>query len=147
MTNRRFEVLENWTPRALPGGIYCSPACGGAKGFCKRADFDRATMDAGALAAQLGDGWEPRVWENLGWHWEVAKGTVSKDRFDGSGIIVRRCDHIGKYSAEFKCQALMCNHVTQFFAYGDAPEDAIGCVRQDVRTFISRIEADLADSI
>ena len=145
-----LEVVRDWTPRSLPGGKYCSPACGGAKGFCTKADFDRATKDAGALAQRLGDGWKPRVWENLGWHWEVTKGAVSSDRFDAGGVIVMRRRHDKKYSAEFRSAEIIhgtSGTVTQFFASGDTAEEAIGFVRQDVRTFISRVEADLAASI
>lgn len=71
-------VGDAWTPR-LDGEVFCSPACGSK---CKKAEFDRATESASALAGKLGDGWKSRVWENLGWHFEVRKGaaTVSADR-------------------------------------------------------------------
>jgi hypothetical protein len=148
-----LKIVDNetdWTPRLLPGGKYCSPRCGGAKGYCTKAAFDRATKTSATLAARLGDGWQPRVWENLGWHWEVVKGTVAKDRFDGTGVIVGESS--GNYTAEFRTTKVVsydgqCATVTQFFASADSPEEAIGLVRQDVRTFISRVEADLADSI
>jgi len=144
----KLNVIDrDWTPRSLPGGKYCSPRCGGAKGWCTRADFDRATKDAATLATRLGDGWQPRVWENLGWHWEVAKGAVNDDRFDGGGMVVSKSRHDGKYSAEFRSALTGTNTVTQFYVIADTPEEAIGLVRQDVRTFISRVEADLADSI
>lgn len=70
-----LKVDDRWTPK-LDGEIYCSPACG-AK--CKKIDFDNATAHAQALARQLGYGWEVRVWENFGWHFEVSKrgATVS----------------------------------------------------------------------
>ena len=69
---------DRWTP-VLKGDVYCSPACGGG---CKKADFDSATEKAHALANTLGDGWEPYVWENLGWHFEAKKrgATVTVDR-------------------------------------------------------------------
>jgi len=40
-----------------------------------------ATNGAYALVSQLGSGWEPHVWENLGWHFEATKrgATVSVD--------------------------------------------------------------------
>lgn len=28
---------------------------------------------ANKLAAEIGDGWKPRVWENMGWHWSAKK--------------------------------------------------------------------------
>lgn len=68
---------DRWTPK-LNGKIFCSPACGAQ---CKKADFDLATNGASALVGQLGSGWEPHVWENLGWHFEATKrgATVSVD--------------------------------------------------------------------
>lgn len=65
-----------WTP-VHDGEIYCSPLCGAE---CKKADFDAATEQASLLATKLGDGWNPRVWENLGWHFEAVKrdATVTK---------------------------------------------------------------------
>lgn len=138
-----FDEYDGWTPRALPGGFYCSPRCGCR---CTRAEHDKAQKDAATLAAQLGDGWTPRVWENTGWHWEVAKGPCAGDnRFDAGGVVVhRRRD--GEFSAEFRSALTGTNTVTQFYADAATAEDAIGTVRQDVRTFISRIEADLASS-
>lgn len=118
----------DWTPRALPGGIYCSPRCGGHKGFCKKADFDKATKAAGALAKSLGGGWEPIVWENLGWHWMLQNGVMEVH------------PHGDEFSAWLQGEK-------QFIAYGKTAEDAIGFVRQDARTYIRRLEADLAASV
>lgn len=33
-----------------------------------------ATARADVLTMELGDGWEPRVRENLGWHWSAVRG-------------------------------------------------------------------------
>jgi hypothetical protein len=55
------------------GDIYCSPACGMG---CTHADFEKAVFASQALAAELGAGWATRVWDNLGWHWEVSKGKL-----------------------------------------------------------------------
>lgn len=65
--------LDEWTP-TLNGEIYCSRACGFK---CKKVDFDKATAKALELANQMGHGWEPRVWENGGWHYEVLKRGAS----------------------------------------------------------------------
>lgn len=63
-----------------------------AKDF-KKAKYRRATEEsctrkAAALCKKLGKGWKPRVWENLGWHWEVQKGNlwVRTDRDYWSGV-------------------------------------------------------------
>lgn len=60
----------SWKPRRS-GAIYCAPACGGR---CTYEAFQRATREANALCKKLGEGWQPTVWENLGWHWCVQKG-------------------------------------------------------------------------
>lgn len=134
---------DGWTPRRLPGGVYCSPRCGCR---CTKAAFDLATKQSNDLCAQLGEGWKPRVLENGGWHWEVAKGPLANETGDG-GVIVRWRRHSGKYDAEFRSALTGTNCTTQFFAEAAAAEDAIGAVRQDARTFITRLEADLAASL
>ena len=60
---------DRWTP-VLNGKTFCSPACGFK---CTKAAFDAATDGARSLVNQLGSGWEPRVWENLGWHFEATR--------------------------------------------------------------------------
>ncbi len=65
--------MGKWTPRNQPGGIYCSPACGGN---CTEADYRQAVRCSRNLAHHMGGGWEPRVWENLGWHYVVEKGVA-----------------------------------------------------------------------
>lgn len=57
----------SWTP-VRRGPVYCSPACGYD---CKQVDYDRCVLAANELAASLGQGWTPRVWENLGWYYEA----------------------------------------------------------------------------
>lgn len=64
---------DRWTP-IRNGEIFCSPACGGQ---CKRVDFDHVSAQAGVLAAKLGRGWMPIVWENLGWYFKVQKGAAT----------------------------------------------------------------------
>jgi hypothetical protein len=72
---------HEWTP-VQDGDVYCSPACGGR---CKKAAYDYAVKAANELVTMLGNGWQPQVWENLGWHFRASKGesTVS---FDGTGF-------------------------------------------------------------
>lgn len=64
---------DRWTP-VRNGDVFCSPACGCQ---CKRADFDLATQRAATLVTMLGGGWQPRVWENGGWHFEVSRGNTT----------------------------------------------------------------------
>lgn len=75
----------SWKP-VRRGKLYCAPACGGG---CTVAAFDLAMADACACARALGNGWVPDVYENLGWHWKVARAgigstelTVSRARGD-----------------------------------------------------------------
>lgn len=128
MKKRRIALVRDWSPRNLPGGIYCSPACGGA---CSRADHDRANADATALATRMGDGWGPEVWENLGWHWRITNGAFTMYE-----------DRDGKYSAWFDLTG-----ITKIIVEAATPKDALGLVRQDARTLIRRIEDHLADTI
>lgn len=59
--------MLSWKP-VRSGPQYCSPACGGR---CTWAAFQKAKRAAAALQKALGPGWEPRVWENLGWYYCV----------------------------------------------------------------------------
>lgn len=64
-------VADNgWTPQ-LVGDTFCSPNCGCR---CTKEDFDTATALAQSIVANLGAGWEPHVWENLGWHGDARRG-------------------------------------------------------------------------
>lgn len=51
----------------------------GNEGRSKRLAAE-AKSKAIAVAKRLGPGWSIRVWENLGWHWEVNAGAVSISR-------------------------------------------------------------------
>lgn len=59
---------RDWTPRLI-GDTYCSPACGMG---CTKAAYDDAHNKAIALHHKMtGKAWIIRVWENLGWHYEI----------------------------------------------------------------------------
>jgi hypothetical protein len=121
-----------WTP-VLNGEIYCSPRCGGC---CTKAAHDRAQEQAAALCATLGAGWMPRVWENLGWYCEAVKGNcrISPPRW--------RSD---RYMLMWNFPILAKdNKVPQIVSHGDDPLEMLGQARQDARTWIARIEAELA---
>lgn len=57
----RWQAVHN-------GDKYCAPACGGG---CTYADYVKAVADAQTAALAMGEGWEPVVWENLGWHSKI----------------------------------------------------------------------------
>jgi hypothetical protein len=69
------------------GDIYCSPWCGGN---CKYADYVKAKEFAAKLCKELGRGWKPHVWENLGWHYEAVSpsGRIKVSPSFGSGYHV-----------------------------------------------------------
>lgn len=57
--------MRDWNP-VLKGDIYCSPACGFK---CTKAGHDEAVRLADEMIDELGDGWEPDVWENCRWNY------------------------------------------------------------------------------
>jgi len=118
------EYNDGWRPRHLPGGVYCSPRCGGS---CKLSDYERAVNGSKALAERMGDGWRPEMWENLGWFWIVRRGNLE----------IHPCSD-GTYSAWFQGSK-------QFIAYGDTPEDALANVIRDLRCFVETIQEELRE--
>lgn len=60
----------SWKPERR-GSIFCSPACGAG---CTYVAYELAGAQAHALISAFTGSdleWIPRVWENLGWHWEI----------------------------------------------------------------------------
>lgn len=76
---------DRWTPVSGPGDRYCSPRCGRG---CTRAEYEHAVESAERMVAELGEGWEPDVWENLGWHWSASRDNC---------ITVYQVGHSGRY--------------------------------------------------
>lgn len=66
-----------WVPILQAGGVFCSPACGFK---CTRTAYDAAHQKATVLAAKLektyGGEWSIRVWENMGWYYNVSCGVL-----------------------------------------------------------------------
>jgi hypothetical protein len=125
-----------WKPRTLSGGVYCSPACGGR---CRRHAYDRAVKEADKLVARLGDGWEPMVWENLGWHWAANKGVAEVyPSTEGS-------DTTGDY--EITGWMVFLRTAVQIVSRAETPEDALGFAVQDARGAERRIVQDLAELV
>lgn len=114
---------ERWKPVLKPDGTYCSPGCGLG---CTKAGHDNAVEAAQALAAQLGEGWEPHVWENLGWHFRARKGCC--DVFSNQG---------GNYTAYL-------NATKQFVVSADDPVKAVEGAINAMDEFIAQLRADRA---
>lgn len=126
---------DGWTPILSQGGrVYCSPRCGGK---CLKEHYDNAVTAADALAARMGAGWKPAVWENLGWHYRVEKGVaVLHAKEDRRKPAVNGAYPITGYM-------VFLNSAKQFVSHAATPEDALGFAAQDARTLIARVAADL----
>lgn len=74
----------SWKP-VRRGETYCAPACGAG---CTWAAHRQAKEDARELAAKLGDGWTPRVWESMGWHYQVTRGRIKVLPSELAGYVV-----------------------------------------------------------
>ena len=118
----------------------CSRWCGG---HCRQADHDRATKEAQKTADSLrGVGWAPRVWENLGWHWEATNGAVRVD-----------C-HNGRFSAWIAFDDLLVSEtatrghthgtVTQFFGYGATAQIAVDEALAKLAAYTEKLLAESA---
>ena len=117
-------LQPSWTPILKKDGTYCSPACGCG---CKLAAFDEATQKAAALVATLGDGWTPRVWENMGWHYAAMKGCATVYPPNAEG---------GEYRAYL-------NSETQFIGASANPAEAVGAAIDLAHATITKTLNDL----
>lgn len=86
-------MARDWTPVEQPGGVLCSPACGGG---CLKADRDRAQKRGEQVRKMLGPGWHIRVWENLGWHVCLRTAHISID-FDARPRTAADREHFVAY--------------------------------------------------
>lgn len=101
----------------------------------------------------MGDGWKANVYENLGWHYDVAKA--------GARITVNEVRHkpfdpetnypVRSYTAWINVHATVGSHssgdgtAVQFIVTASDPDDALGMATHDARNCIARIEQSLAD--
>lgn len=115
----------SWEPRlSADRRTYCSPACGAG---CRKFAHAVATKCAAALCQQLGAGWTPKVWENLGWHW----GAVSAcGRWKVHG-------HGGHYSAFLGRP----ESGGRWAGGGKTPRAAIKAAWRDARAAIAEVSA------
>lgn len=123
-------------PPVLRGEIFCSPWCGCR---CTLAAYTAACAAANVLAARLGEGWEPVVWENGTWHYRVTKGCVT----------VRPERGTDRWSAWIEPKIAVGGGQTktavQFIEYADTPEDALGFATQAARTHMAHLAQALED--
>lgn len=90
---KKYQAPLSW--KAIRrGAVYCAPACGHG---CTHEEFVRANREAAKLCLELDaktiKGWKPRVWENLGWHFDAISACgrlkvsrVSRDLKHGSSL-------------------------------------------------------------
>lgn len=109
---------ERWKP-VLSGDVYCSPGCGAG---CTKAAHDTAASDALKLATDLGEGWEPHVWENFGWHYRA---------FRDEAAIYPSTE--GGYRCFF-------NGVSQFIHDGNTPREALEGALADAQEFVDTLQ-------
>lgn len=107
------------------GPIYCSPSCGLK---CTWAAYEKAVADSSDLAKDLGEGWEPRVWENLGWHYAVKTldGRVNLH----PGGVAPQTGRVVSYSAFVSPRPSIGG---KWSATASTPAEALAMVRQIVQ--------------
>lgn len=134
---RHPEVVGNARyslPAERYGDCYCAPWCGLG---CTLAAYERACREAEAIATQLGAGWEPAPWENLGWHIGVRRGEHNVSAITKGNTRTGEYEVIG-YRADLRVGG------RQFYCIADTPDDAVGLAVHEARTLERRISADLS---
>lgn len=125
--------MLSWKPR-LRGEVFCSSACGSN---CKRAEYEWCKAQAAALAKRMGKGWKPRVWENMGWHYEVVLknglGSISPSITKKLGKLHK----ITGYRADLRLAT------DQWLEYGKTPEGAFIKARELAMRYVRVLVADL----
>lgn len=82
------------------GNRYCSKACGYG---CTYAAYKKAYTEAVKAKQLLGDDWEIRIWENLGWHWDIRHFPFSMTCEDGKfrALTTDEPTHLGAGNIEW----------------------------------------------
>lgn len=83
---------------------------------------------AQALAKRLGEGWSANIFENMGWHFQVAKGVcaISKSKHGRKTV----------YTVYF-------NSARQFVVTAGTPEQALSTMRSYANAHMKKIIHDL----
>lgn len=124
---------RDWTPRLI-GDTYCSPACGMG---CKKSAYDEAHRKALALHNKMtGKAWQIRVWENLGWHYEIFRQDLATGfRCTVSESLMR--DGTTRYAVYF-------NSTPQVVVSGDDPNVALSEAVQEAQRIANRLADQIA---
>jgi hypothetical protein len=133
---------RDWTP-VRKGEVYCSPACGAG---CKHRDYVKAFGLAEGLAKkcsdEIGGTWKARVWENLGWHWEVVQ--------EGSKVAISYGGYLAKgtgYSVGFLGGTPAQVSVRESFETPKEAYDALGiAVADEAKRWNATVDSMLKNS-
>lgn len=98
------------------GKFYCSPWCGFD---CLWEHFQNATKKAQELCEKLGPAWEPRVWENTGWHWQAV--LVERDNAGDAVFVSGPSQHYDR--GNYWCEVNTSNK--QFIVHHKSPVKGI----------------------
>lgn len=104
---------------------------------CTEAEYQAACSESKATADKMGRGWRPRVWENLGWHWDL--------RYAQSGLQLHPSTVDGRWTAFLNAPSRMPGG--KWVEDGRTPAEAIGAVLATARTEIAEHQSwvDAAD--
>ncbi|MCK5613437.1 hypothetical protein KAR91_66820 [Candidatus Pacearchaeota archaeon] len=116
------------------GFVYCSPRCGMG---CSHKDYLEAKEKARRLANRLGKGWRIRVWDNLGWHWEVRKGKIN---IDVNEYLSSPTSYDCWVVIEGTTQSLSN---TQFSKTRKTPEKAISAVAEEMERHVKAVQKSI----
>lgn len=92
-----------------------SPRCGRG---CTYAAFERATLLAQKMATELGVGWEPWVFENLGWHYAARRRDMD------ATLHTRYLGEEPYWASIITSEGQLGSH-TQFYGHGATPTEAL----------------------
>lgn len=90
---------------------------------------------AEALADRMGEGWEPEIWENSGWYYQIKKGHVTINAHH------RWNSDRPSFSAWIEPENVLINGNTalQIIEHAETPEDALGFATQKANEIIERL--------
>jgi len=126
----------SWEPKR-EGDRYCSSACGRG---CTWQEYQEAVRKAQELVQELGvDNWEPHVWENLGWHFEVISKngwwTIEPYTYRGKSV----CEARELYSAGIRAYK---GHIgLRWTGHGNTPQEAMEDTMKNAREDYELIKA------
>lgn len=122
----------SWKP-VRRGDTFCAPACGHG---CTVQEYERAKISAKTLCENLGPGWKPNVWENLGWHFN-AISSCGRLKVHTDGLLSRSFRaYLGEASSSGG----------RWAERGSTPKAAVAAVKSKARAELAYI-ASLLDGL